>query len=152
MDRAPGASPYVVLSYDYWRSRFQGDPGVLGRVFRLNGYPMTIVGVARRGFRSTDVSVGPNLYFPAMMRTEVTGTPFARWNNRHNFWLQAIGRLRRGVSTQQAEGELLAIYKSQEDGERRTARTNGSSIRQRRCICCRRRADIRRRGTGWKSR
>ena len=122
VDRAPGASPYAVLNYDYWRSRFQGDPGVLGRVVRLNGYPMTIIGVARRGFRSTDVSVGPNLYVPAMMRSEVTGTPFARWNNRHNFWLQAIGRLRPGVSTQQAEGELLVIYKSQEEGERRTAK------------------------------
>src|SRR5688572_5043101 len=49
-DRAPGASPYVVLSYDYWRSRFLGDPQVLGRKLRLNGYPFTIVGVARRGF------------------------------------------------------------------------------------------------------
>jgi predicted permease len=122
MDKAPGAAPYAVLNYDYWRSRFQGDPGVLGRVLRLNGYPMTIVGVARRGFRSTDVSVGPNLYVPAMMRSELLGTPFARWNNRHNFWLQAIGRLRPGVSTQQAEGELLVIYKAQEEGERRTAR------------------------------
>ena len=75
VDRAPGAAPYAVLNYDYWRSRFQGDPGVLGRVLRLNGYPMTIVGVARRGFRSMDVSVGPNMYVPAMMRSEVTGMP-----------------------------------------------------------------------------
>src|SRR5436190_3680778 len=122
VDRAPGAAPYAILNYEYWRSRFQGDPGVLGRVFRLNGYPMTVAGVARRGFRSTDVSVGPNVYVPAMMRSEVTGSPFARWNNRHNFWLQAIGRLRPGVSTQQAQGELLAMYKSQEEGERRTAK------------------------------
>src|SRR3954454_10287965 len=96
VDRAPGAAPYAVLNYGYWRSRFQGDRGALGRVVRLNGYPMTIVGVARRGFRSTDVSLGPNIYLPAMMRTEVTGTPYARWNNRHNFWLQVIGRLRPG--------------------------------------------------------
>ena len=44
-DRAPGASPYVVLSYDYWQSRFQGDPQVLGRKMRLNGYPFSVVGV-----------------------------------------------------------------------------------------------------------
>ena len=60
-DRAPGASPYVVLNYDYWQSRFGGDPQVLGRKLRLNGYPFSVVGVTRRGFRSTDVSVGPNL-------------------------------------------------------------------------------------------
>jgi hypothetical protein len=37
-DRAPGSCPYVVLNYDYWQSRFQGDPGVIGRKLRLNGY------------------------------------------------------------------------------------------------------------------
>ena len=60
-----------------------------------------------------------------MMRSEVMGTPFARWNNRHNFWLQAIGRLRPGVSTQQAEGELLGHLqrrrKRGSGGRRRTS-------------------------------
>jgi predicted permease len=120
-DRAPGAAPYAVLNYDFWRTRFQGDPKVLGSVLRLNGFPMTIVGVSRRGFRSTDVSVGPDIYFPAMMRGEVLGNPFSRWNNRHNFWLQAVGRIRSGASTQQAEGELSTIFKSQEEAELRTA-------------------------------
>jgi hypothetical protein len=84
-DRAPGAAPYVVLSYDYWQSRFNGDPQILGRTFRLNGYPLTVVGVAHRGFRSTDVAIGPNLYIPVMMRSEILGIPFPQWNNRHNF-------------------------------------------------------------------
>ena len=120
-DRAPGASPYAVLSYDYWQSRFQGDPRAIGRKLRLNGYPFTIVGVARRGFRSTDVSVGPNLYLPIMMRSEVSGDTFARWNTRHNFWMQVVGRIQPGVSTKQAEADLYAIFRSQEEGERRTA-------------------------------
>ncbi len=120
-DRAPSAAPYVILNYDYWRSRFRGDPAILGQTLRLNGYPMTVVGVARRGFRSTDVSVGPDVYFPLMMRGEVLGNPFARWNNRHNFWLNAVGRIRPGASIPQGEGELTAIFKSQEEAERRTA-------------------------------
>ncbi len=121
-DRAPGAAPYVILNYDFWRSRFRGDPGVLGQALRLNGYPMTVIGVTRRGFRSTDVSMGPDVYFPFMMRGEVVGTPFSRWNNRNNFWLQAVGRLRPGATIPQAEGELYTIYKSQEAADRRTAR------------------------------
>jgi predicted permease len=119
-DRAIGVAPYTVLSYDFWQSRFGGDPTVVGRVMRLNGYPMTIIGVARRGFRSTDVSVGPNLYYPAMMRPQVLGIPFERWNSRHNFWFQSVARIKPGVSIQQAEGDLLAIYKSQEEAERQT--------------------------------
>jgi predicted permease len=120
-DRAPSAAPYVVLNYDFWRSRFHGDPAVVGQTLRLNGYPMTVIGVAARGFRSTDVSYGPDLYFPYMMRGEVLGMPYARWNNRHNFWFQIVGRLKPGVSTGKAEGELTAISKSQEENERSTA-------------------------------
>jgi predicted permease len=120
-DRAPSAAPFVVLNYDYWRSRFQGDPRVLGQTLRLNGYPMTVIGVTRRGFRSTDVSVGPDVYFPFMMRGEVLGMPFARWNNRNNWWLTAVGRLRPDATVQKAEGELSAISKSQEEAERKTA-------------------------------
>ena len=38
MDKTPGGSPYAVLSYDYWRSRFQGDPQVLGKTLRLTAF------------------------------------------------------------------------------------------------------------------
>jgi predicted lysophospholipase L1 biosynthesis ABC-type transport system permease subunit len=78
------------------------------------------VGVTRRGFRSTDVSVSPNLYLPIMMRSEVLDIPFNRWNNRHNFWMQIIGRIKPGANIQQAEADLYAIFRSQEEGERRT--------------------------------
>src|SRR5262245_17312928 len=120
-DRAPGASPYVVLSYDSWQSRFHGDPQVLGRKLRLNGYPFSIVGVARRGFRSTDVSQGPSLYYPIMMRSEIMGRPFATWNNRNNQWASVYGRIIPGANLKQAESELTVIYKDREMEERRTA-------------------------------
>jgi hypothetical protein len=71
-DRAFGPSPYAVLSYDYWRARFSSSPAVIGQKLRVNGYPFTVIGVARRGFHSTDVSIGPDLYLPATMRSEVT--------------------------------------------------------------------------------
>jgi predicted permease len=119
-DRAPGAAPYVVLSYDYWQSRFGGDPSVIERTMRLNGYPFTIIGVARRGFRGVDVTSSANIFMPIMMRSQVTGTPFTIWNTRHYWWLLTIGRLKPGASTVQAETELYAVYQSQEESERRT--------------------------------
>jgi predicted permease len=117
-DQASGAGPYVVLSYDYWQSRFNGDSNVVGQTARLNGYPFTIVGVARRGFHGADVTASPNMYIPIMMHTQVTGVPFALWNTRHYWWMQSIGRLSAGASITQAETELYAVSQSQEEGER----------------------------------
>jgi putative ABC transport system permease protein len=119
-DRAPGESPYIVLSYDYWQSRFTGDPEVIGRKVRLNGYPFTIVGVSRRGFSGADVTASPNMFIPIMMRSEVTGVPFAIWNTRHYWWMQTIGRIKPGATVAQAETELYAVYQDQEEGERRS--------------------------------
>ncbi len=119
-DRAPSASPYVVLSHTYWQSRFGSDPRVVGRKIRLNGYPFTIVGVTRRGFHGTDPSASPDLFVPILMFSEVSGEPFTRWNTRHWWWLQVIGRIKPGATVKQAETEMFAIYREQEQAELRT--------------------------------
>src|SRR6185436_8236437 len=49
-DLIQGGHPLAVLSYGYWKSRFAGDPGVLGKKIVLNGYPLTIIGVSPEGF------------------------------------------------------------------------------------------------------
>ena len=120
-DQASGASPYVVLSYDYWRSRFGGDETVVGRTVRLNGYPFTIVGVSRRGFSGADPTNSPNMFMPVTMHTQVSGVPFAIWNTRHYWWMRSLGRLKPGATVTQAETELYAVYQSQEEGERQSA-------------------------------
>src|SRR5690242_18236352 len=48
-DKIAGAQPIAVLSYDYWRSRYAGDPTVIGRKIMVNNYPLTIVGVSQAG-------------------------------------------------------------------------------------------------------
>ncbi len=53
------------------------------------------------------------------MRSEVTHIPLERWNNRHNWWMAAIGRLKQGVSLPNAEGQIFGINKQQEADERR---------------------------------
>src|SRR6202035_2651381 len=52
-EHGPDSAPYVVLSYAYWQSHFQGDPAVVGSTVQLNKYPFTILGVAPPQFRGT---------------------------------------------------------------------------------------------------
>src|ERR1035437_8349492 len=52
-EHGPNSAPYLVLTYEYWQNRFQGDRGVIGRTVRLNKHPITIIGVAQPDFRGT---------------------------------------------------------------------------------------------------
>jgi predicted permease len=110
-DVKPDAHPVVVLSYDYWRTRFAGDPAAIGQQVRINDYPMTVVGVAERGFRGTDWSVAPALWVPLMMKSEVTPD----WNGlqeRHTRFLHVFGRLKPGISREQAQARLQPWFKA----------------------------------------
>lgn len=63
----PGAEPVVVISHDYWTTRFQQSPSAIGRTLRLNGRVMTIVGVTPERFQGTVLSLSFDLYVPATM-------------------------------------------------------------------------------------
>ena len=95
----PGAAPVVLLGYDMWRDRFDGDPGVLGEILRVNGEQGTIVGVMPEGFR-----------WPALQEIWITedDDPLAteRWQGRS---FQVFGRLNDGVTWDQAELEFAAL-------------------------------------------
>ena len=117
-DRRLGASPYAVLGYDYWRARFAGDPRVVGRTIRVNGYPLTIIGVVRRGFRGTDPTRSPGLYVPLTMHSEVGSVPPGIWNTRHYWWLRVIGRVAAGANIPSLETRLTNIARTQDDAER----------------------------------
>jgi predicted permease len=119
-DRVLGASPWAVLGYDYWRSRFAGDPHVIGRTVRLNGYPLTIVGVTERGFKGHDPTRTVDVYVPMTMNTEIQHVAAALWNSRHWWWFRVIGRVPAGTAAGPIEGQLTSIFKAQEEAERKT--------------------------------
>ena len=52
---ADGDESVAILNYDYWRRRFNGDDSVVGRTLRINGRPVTVVGVAAPGFQGTGI-------------------------------------------------------------------------------------------------
>jgi hypothetical protein len=64
-EHGPNSAPYIVLSYAFWQSHFQGDRSVAGRVVRLNKYSYTILGVAPPQFRGTELFFAPDLWVPS---------------------------------------------------------------------------------------
>jgi predicted permease len=103
----------AVLDHDYWQRRFGGDPGVIGRAFRMNGRAGTIVGVAEDGFRGISIGAAPSMYMPTGVYNQVQTGFFSRVNAltaRGFVWLTVIARLKPGVAVSQAESEMTALY------------------------------------------
>jgi predicted permease len=107
-DKTPGSHPVAVLGYGCWQKRFGSDPSVVGRTVLLNGRQFTVVGVAPKGFIGTEVAYAPELFVPMMMAYEVE--PGSEWlDARTSDNIFAVGRLKDGVTTGQAEAALQAI-------------------------------------------
>ena len=101
-DSVPDANPVVVISDAMWRARFSADPSVVGRAITLNDRPFTIVGVMRPGFNG--ISFNTDVWFAASM-ARANGAP-QNLAERGNRWLGAIGRLRDGVTLEQAQRDM----------------------------------------------
>ena len=107
-DVVPGASPYAVLSYDYWRTRFGGSPSVIGSTIWINRLPYTVLGVAPARFYGTEIFYRPHVWVPMSMQAQIeVGNPWLENRNTSNTWV--IGRLKPDVSVRQAESNLNAI-------------------------------------------
>jgi hypothetical protein len=66
-DQNIGEHYVTVLAYDYWENRLGADPGILNETIIINGHPMTIVGVAPRGFEGTTIGAEPDVFVPISM-------------------------------------------------------------------------------------
>jgi predicted permease len=124
-DVTPGAHPVVVLSYRYWQRRFGGDPSIVGKTLRLTGYPMTVIGVSPPGFDGLDPGQVTDLRVPLAMLPELRsgGRTNSAPPNRRGAWeLNIVGRLKRGVSAEQAQQMVSArLRRYLDEGEPVTA-------------------------------
>ncbi|MPY90343.1 MAG: FtsX-like permease family protein [Luteitalea sp.] len=109
-DRAPGEHPVAVVSHAYWQRRFGREATILGRVVRISGMPITIIGVAPPGFFGEHVGVRPDLWVPlAMWGHVVPGRNLLQ--SPSTGWLQMIGRVRPGVIQSGAQPELTETFR-----------------------------------------
>jgi predicted permease len=126
---APGAPAAAVLSYGYWQRRFGRDPGVVGRSLQVNGVPLTVIGVTRRGFRGVRTDEAPDLFLPVSLRDTLryrgsTHTTMSSadpdlpvWNQPNVHWLDLMARRRPGVSTERAAAVLEVLFQREKLAE-----------------------------------
>ncbi len=108
-NRSGKGPPLVVLGYSYWQRRFGGDPAIVGQKVRVNGMPMTVVGISASGFHSIDRGNEVDLRIPMAMRDALTpGWP--RLSDRFSAWLNIVARVKPGLSPRQAEAGVNITY------------------------------------------
>ena len=119
-DEKPGGRPVLVISYRFWQSRFAADPRIIGKAVKINGFPLTVIGVAPQAFLGTELVVAGDYWIPLSMEPQVEpGFDFLRYRTSQNLF--TIARLKPGVSRASAEADLDGIA-------RQLARTYPSDI------------------------
>jgi predicted permease len=128
-DRVPDGHPVAVLSYAYWQSRFAADRSIAGKTVAVNGHNFTVVGVAQKGFDGVDLSSPNQIFVPVMMRPQLIPllNEQFEFHNRRTRWVNVFGRLRPGVSRQQAQASLQPYFHGMLEMEVKEAAFNKAS-------------------------
>ena len=121
-------SPVVILGHDLWVHRFGGDLALVGRTIRLNGTPLTVIGILPGGFRG--LSGQAELWIPATMSPLIT---YAEYLTTNQNFISAVGRLRDDVTPAAARAELEILGQEinleiPSDPEFRAERVNASAV------------------------
>jgi predicted permease len=107
-DVADGPAAAVMLSFDYWQTAYAGAPDVVGNTLIVGGRPLTIVGVAPRGFVGTTPGSRPQVFVPLTLEWLPRRTPLNE--DRLFYYAYVFGRLKPGVTMAQAEDSLNATH------------------------------------------
>jgi putative ABC transport system permease protein len=99
-DDRPGAPRVLVLAHGFWRRQFGGDPAIVGRSVEIDGTPFEVVGVAAPGFEYPKGVEAWTPIAPQMPRL---------LDDERVFWMELVGRLRPGVSLEEATRDLSRI-------------------------------------------
>lgn len=105
---APGHA-VAMISYDFWRLQYAGDPSALGSTLRLNGIVFTIIGITPESFTGIDRFVSPSIFVPLGMSQSLGGEPSDPLEDRGRHDLVVKGRLSEGASRESAQAELATI-------------------------------------------
>jgi predicted permease len=106
-DGAPGGHPVAVISEGLWRRRFGADPLIAGKTMDFDKHPFTIIGVAPPDFGGTIVGLAVEFWVP--MAEQPVVLPGESLTERHPTFVHMMGRLKPGVSVEQAQADLSTI-------------------------------------------
>jgi putative ABC transport system permease protein len=92
------APPVALIGYQVWQEHFAGDRGVVGKIIPINGKQVTVIGVMPKGWRFPEIC---DIWMPLQIQEKE--------NPRGNFFLDCIGKVKKGVTIEQARAELETI-------------------------------------------
>ena len=107
-DDKAGATPVAVLSHRYWQRRFSGDAAVVGKQINLNNVAFTVIGASAEGFDGTmGVGTTQDVTVPVSLEPQLHPDQKQSYMNGAGvWWLRIMGRLKPGVTPEQAQGQL----------------------------------------------
>ena len=120
-DQRIGGSPVVVMSHQFWQTRFGGAPDVIGQRVFLDNYPMTVIGIAPADFTGMDPNAVPALWLPATMSQHAARID-SGWNrvlDRRAAWMHVFARLKPGMTIETAEAGLKPWFTAMLEEESR---------------------------------
>jgi len=128
-DKTVGANHVVVLSHSFWQRRMAGDPNIVGKTLQLNNRAYEVIGVAPDYFVGTKFALALDFWTPISMAEELRRNP-GILAERGSHWMNAIGRLKPGVSVEQASAEFatIATRLNQSYPNERAATTKGQVL------------------------
>jgi len=117
-DQTPGTHLVAVLSYGLWQRRFGADPKVIGQTINLNNHTFAVVGVTPPEFTGTYRGYAPDIYLPMMMLGQaIPARGSGGLTDIENKWLLVFGRLKNGVSREQAAAAMDVLGRAREQAE-----------------------------------
>src|SRR5450631_288951 len=109
-DTKPGGAPVAVISYRLWQTHFGANPDIVGQSIEINQHPYTIVGVTPAVFQGSQTGVRTEIWVPLMMEAQLN--PLGDLlHDHHQFWLLGFGRLKPGLTLEQAQQEMTLRLK-----------------------------------------
>jgi predicted permease len=106
-----GGTPVVVLSHDYWTTRFNQDAAILGQSLVVNGQSLVVVGVAPPGFDGTTRGTRAQVFVPITLRG-LMEPPFDGFDSRTNYWVYLFARRQPGVTLEAARDGINVPYQA----------------------------------------
>lgn len=109
-DELPEAEPVAVLSYAYWKDAFNGQSSVIGKTIRLNGVPVTVIGIASPQFTRLSPGKVQDIWLPLTMSSELKTR--GELQNGAYLWLSIVARTKQGTLPEQAQAAASQVFRN----------------------------------------